>query len=174
MIPRVAILTISDSAVSGARLDASGPALREHCLTLGWPIAAESLVADEASLIAAALAAWADTQTADVILTTGGTGVAPRDVTPEATRSILDREIPGVSELLRAKGLEQTKYSVLARGLAGSRKQAFIVNFPGSPAGALFSLKAIEHLIPHIVHLLRGKTDHACQASPNRLTGNHY
>jgi molybdenum cofactor synthesis domain-containing protein len=160
MTPRVAILTISDSAVTGARLDASGPALREHCLTLGWTIAAESIVADEAALIAAAIAGWADAQAAEVILTTGGTGVAPRDVTPEATRSILDREIPGVAELLRAKGLEQTRYSVLSRGLAGSRKQAFIVNLPGSPAGALFSLKAIENLIPHVVRLLRGETSH--------------
>lgn len=158
---RVAILTVSDSAVTGARVDASGPALREHCLTLGWVIAAESIVADEVPLIAGAIATWADTQTADVILTTGGTGVAPRDVTPEATRSVLDREIPGIGELLRAKGLEQTRFSALSRGLAGSRKQAFVINFPGSPAGALFSLKVIEHLIPHVVHLLHGETSHS-------------
>jgi molybdopterin adenylyltransferase len=160
MTVRVAILTISDSAVAGTRVDASGPALHEHCVALDWAIAAQSIVADDGVLIAGALAAWADTNEIDVILTTGGTGIAARDVTAEATRSILDREIPGIAELLRVKGLEQTKFSVLSRGVAGSRKQTFIVNFPGSPAGALFSLKAIEHLIPHAVDLLQGKTAH--------------
>jgi molybdopterin biosynthesis enzyme MoaB len=82
-------------------------------------------------------------------------------VTPEATRAVLDREIPGIAELIRAKGLEQTKFSVLSRGLAGSRKQAFILNLPGSPAGAVFSLKAIQELIPHIVQLLHGHTAHS-------------
>lgn len=160
MSVRVAILTISDSAVTGVRPDASGPVLREHCVALGWRVSAESLVADERSLIADAIAEWADSLAADVILTTGGTGIAPRDVTPEATRSVLDREIPGIAELLRAKGLEQTKYSVLSRGLAGSRKQTLIVNLPGSPTGAEFSLKTIEHLVPHAVSLLRGNTAH--------------
>jgi molybdopterin adenylyltransferase len=160
MTPRVAILTVSDSAVAGTRADASGPALRERCHELGWSVAAESIVADEAPLIAAALAEWADSQIADAILTTGGTGIAPRDVTPEATRSILDREIPGIPELLRAKGLDQTKYSVLSRAVAGNRKQCLIVNLPGSPAGAVFSLKAIEPLIPHMVNLLRGQSAH--------------
>jgi molybdopterin adenylyltransferase len=161
MILRVAILTISDSALHGARVDVSGPAVRDHCVALGWTIAAESIVADEVPLISAAIAEWADTRVADVVLTTGGTGVAPRDVTPEATRAVVDREIPGLAELMRAKGLEQTKFSVLSRGLAGSRKQAFVVNLPGSPAGAVFSLKAIDELIPHIVQLLRGQTAHS-------------
>lgn len=160
MTPRVAILTVSDSAVAGTRPDASGPALKERCLTLGWCVAAEAVVPDEADVIADAISKWADATVADVILTTGGTGIAPRDVTPEATASVLEREIPGIAEMLRVKGLEQTKYSVLSRAMAGSRKQALIVNFPGSPAGALFSLQAIEQLIPHMVNLLRGETAH--------------
>jgi molybdenum cofactor synthesis domain-containing protein len=117
-------------------------------------------VADEAQLIADAISNWADMHAADVIVTTGGTGIAPRDVTPEATRSVLDREIPGIAELLRLKGLEQTKYSVLSRALAGNRKQSLVVNLPGSPAGALFSLNVIEPLVPHIVNLLRGNSAH--------------
>jgi molybdenum cofactor synthesis domain-containing protein len=160
MTIRAAILTVSDSAVAGTRADVSGPALREHCTGLGWEIAASAVVADEAAVIGRAIAAWADSNAADVILTTGGTGIAPRDVTPEATRAVLEREIPGIGELLRARGLEQTKFSVLSRGLAGTRGQAVIVNLPGSPAGAVFSLKAIEHLVPHMVNLLRGQTEH--------------
>jgi molybdenum cofactor synthesis domain-containing protein len=160
VILRVAILTISDSAVAGTRADASGPALREHCSALGWPVMAEKLVMDERSAIAGAIAEWADEAAAEVILTTGGTGIAPRDVTPEATASVLEREIPGISELMRSRGMEQTKYSVLSRAVAGSRKRALIVNLPGSPSGAVFSLKAIEHLVPHVVNLLHGNTQH--------------
>jgi molybdenum cofactor synthesis domain-containing protein len=160
MSVRVAILTVSDSAVAGTRADASGPALREHCVSLGWQVTAFNVIADEAAWIGRAIADWADLNAADLILTTGGTGISRRDVTPEATRSVLEREIPGIGELLRAKGLEQTKFSVLSRGLAGSRGQALIVNLPGSPAGAVFSLNAIEHLVPHMVNLLRGQTEH--------------
>lgn len=160
MTPKVALLIISDSAVAGTRADASGPALREHCVSLGWAVTAEFVIADEFSSIAQTISKWADSNTADLILTTGGTGVAPRDVTPEATRSVLDREIPGVAELLRSKGLEQTPFSVLSRAVVGSRKSTLIVNLPGSPSGAVFSLQAIAHLIPHIIRLLNGDTAH--------------
>jgi len=159
----VAILIISDSAVAGTREDASGPALRSRCESLGWKIATSGGVPDDPTAIASRLRDWADASVAMLILTTGGTGVSPRDVTPEATRSILDREIPGLGELMRAKGLEQTKFAPLSRALAGSRKQSLIVNLPGSPAGAVYSLGVIEGLIPHIIDLLAGKTEHGAK-----------
>jgi molybdopterin adenylyltransferase len=156
----VAILTVSDSAVAGTREDASGPALAERCRELGWEIVATDVVADDEIAIETRLKGWADAEAATLILTTGGTGVAPRDVTPEATRRVLDREIPGLAELMRFKGLEQTKFSVMSRALAGTRKRCLIVNLPGSPRGAVFSLQAIETLIPHTVDLLEGHTCH--------------
>ena len=160
MSVRVAILTISDSAVAGTREDASGPAVAERCRELGWEIVATGLVADEEAAIADRLKEWADDGSARLILTTGGTGVAPRDVTPEATRRVLDREIPGLAEIMRFEGLKQTKFSVTSRAVAGARKQSLIVNLPGSPRGAVFSLQAIETVIPHTVDLLEGSTCH--------------
>jgi molybdopterin adenylyltransferase len=159
MTIHAAILTISDSAAAGTRVDTSGPALVARVIELGWTIAATGLAPDEESAIAAKLREWSEAGYS-LILTTGGTGIAARDVTPEATRSVLEREIPGIAELIRARGLEQTKLAVLSRGLAGQRKQSLIVNLPGSPRGALFSLQAIEHLIPHVVDLMRGRTAH--------------
>lgn len=160
MTIRVAILTISDSAVAGVREDLSGPALQQRCQELDWPVVGTGLVADDRDAIARQLKDWADTSFASLILTTGGTGVSPRDVTPEATRMILDREIPGITELMRMKGLEQTKFSVLSRCVTGTRSRTLIVNLPGSPRGALHSLQVIEGLVPHIIDLLEGRTEH--------------
>jgi molybdopterin adenylyltransferase len=157
---RVAILTISDSAVAGTREDASGPALRARCEELNWEVVRTDVVPDEQTIISERLKLWADQRFATVILTTGGTGVSARDVTPEATRAILDREIHGIAELQRSKGLAQTKFSVLSRAVAGTRNRTLIVNLPGSPKGALHSLAVIEHLVPHVVDLLAGKTQH--------------
>ena len=157
----VAILTISDSAVAGTREDLSGPSLRKRCEELGWTVVASELVPDEGNHIAQILRRWADAGTAALILTSGGTGVAARDVTPEATRAVVEREIPGFGEPMRLKGLEQTPLSPLSRALAGSRSQTLIVNLPGSPRGALHSLDAIAPLIPHTVQLLHGRTEHA-------------
>jgi molybdenum cofactor synthesis domain-containing protein len=156
----VAILTISDAGFAGSRKDESGPALEKRCQERGWPIAARALVPDDPALISRQLIDWADRVVATLILTTGGTGIGARDHTPEATRAVLERELPGVSELIRRKGLEQTPFSVLSRGCAGARKRSFIVNLPGSPAGAVASLACIETLVPHAVRLLAGDTEH--------------
>ncbi len=156
----VAILTISDSTARGTREDLSGPALRKHCEDLGWKVLISDTVSDDEDSISERLSGWSDESVAALILTTGGTGVSPLDVTPEATRKILDREIPGVGELMRAKGLEQTRFAPLSRALAGSRKRSLIVNLPGSPAGAVYSLQSIQDLVPHLVDLLAGRTAH--------------
>lgn len=157
---RVAILTVSDSAAAGTREDVSGPAVEAHCQTLRWPVVARAVVRDDARAIAEQIAAWADEEAASLIVTTGGTGIAPRDVTPEATRSIIEREIPGLGELMRAKGREQTKFAPLSRGLAGVRRSSLIVNLPGSPRGAIQSFKTIAELVPHVIDLLEGRTEH--------------
>ena len=156
---RVAILTISDSCHNGTRQDLSGPALAARVTALGWTPAAAEVLPDERDLIAERLAALADSGL-DLILATGGTGVAPRDVTPEAVRLVIDREIPGLGEAMRAKGLEKTPMSVLSRSIGGARGRTLIVGVPGSPKGAVESLDAIANVIPHIVDLLAGRTGH--------------
>lgn len=158
---QVGVLTVSDSAAAGTREDVSGPAIAGRCRELGWEVAHTAIVPDDADAITRQLIDWADRYRLDVILSTGGTGIAARDVTPEATRAALDRELPGVPELIRAQGLQQTRFSVLSRGLAGTRKVSFILNLPGSPRGAVHSLNAVADLIPHIVDLLAGRTEHA-------------
>ena len=155
-----AILTVSDSSSRGTRKDLSGPAVQQRCEELGWQVVGTAIVSDEIGQIAKCLSDWADGSLATVILTTGGTGVSLRDVTPEATRLVLERELTGVSELIRSEGRTQTPFSVLSRGLAGTRKNTLIVNLPGSPAGAVHSLKIVEKLVPHVVKLLAGETEH--------------
>jgi molybdopterin adenylyltransferase len=157
---QVAIVTISDSAVAGTREDRSGPKLRERAEALGWTVLAQELVPDETGQIAALLRRLADSGRVSVILTTGGTGVALRDVTPEATRAVIEREIPGVAEVMRAEGSKSTPLAALSRAVAGVRGRAVIINLPGSPKGAVESLDAIVKLVPHIVDLLEGRTGH--------------
>lgn len=158
-----AVLTISDSVSSGAKVDKSGPAVRRRLEELGWTVSIAEAIADEPDRIAARLKQLADAGAVSAIFTTGGTGIAARDVTPEATRSILDREIPGLGELMRAKGRETTPLAALSRSLGGTRGETLIVNLPGSPKGALESLNAIVELAPHIADLLGGRTEHAGQ-----------
>ena len=155
-----AVLTISDSVSAGARADRSGPAVRERLEQLGWSVSVMEAIPDEASEISARLATLADGGQVSAIFTTGGTGVAPRDVTPEATRAVIDREIPGLGELMRASGRQATPLAVLSRSLAGTRGRVLIVNLPGSPKGAVESLDAIVELVPHVLELLRGRTEH--------------
>lgn len=156
-----AIVTISDSVERGTREDRSGAQLRQRVEKMGWKVAAHAVVADEIDQIAGKLKELSDAGELSVILTTGGTGVALRDVTPEATRTVIDREIPGVAETMRAEGRKSTRFAVLSRGIAGTRGRVLIVNLPGSPKGAVESLDAIADLIPHMVDLLQGKTEHA-------------
>jgi len=157
---RVAVITISDSVVAGTREDRSGPALSARAAELGWTVAETHALPDESPQISAALARLADEKIADVVLTTGGTGVAQRDITPEATRAIADREIPGFGEVMRSEGRKSTRLAPLSRGGALTRGSTLILNLPGSPRGAVDSLNAVADLIPHVVDLLQGRTEH--------------
>lgn len=163
-----AVLTISDSVDAGTRADVSGPAVRQRLEQLGWRVSVAEVLPDDAALIERRLASLADSHLVAAIFTTGGTGVAPRDVTPEATRAVLDKEIPGIGELMRARGARLTPMAALSRALGGTRGPVLIVNLPGSPKGAVESLDAIVELVPHVLELLRGRTEHSdAQRFPN-------
>lgn len=153
---RVSILTISDSVAAGKVEDRSGQALIARCRELGWRIVSAAVRADERPAIEAFLKEAADSNDADVILTTGGTGLGPRDVTPEATAAVVDRLIPGLPEHMRAAGAEKTRRALLSRGAAGLRGKTMIINLPGSPRGAVESLDAIADLLPHAIAIIHG------------------
>ena len=157
---RTAVLTISDTSFAGAREDRSGPAVATRLAELGFEIGLRQVLPDEPELIADCLRTLADGDLADAIFTTGGTGITERDHTPEATRAVLERELPGLGELMRAEGLKSTRRAVLSRAVAGTRGRTFVANLPGSPKGAVESLNAIVDLVPHIVELLKGRTEH--------------
>lgn len=157
---RVAILTVSDSAAAGTREDLSGPALCSCCEAFGWNVMFQAVLPDDSASIAQQLEDWAEAGQVQLILTTGGTGIAPRDVTPEATKRVIDRELPGLAELMRLEGRKKTKFSVLSRGVAGTRREALIINLPGSPKGALESLEVIADVLPHAVDLAAGRSEH--------------
>ena len=154
---RVAVLTISDACSRGERADASGDAIVAWIAGRKDTLAARSLVADETLDIVRALTAWCDGDEADLVITTGGTGLSPRDVTPEATRIVLEREAPGIAEELRRHGMASTKYSMISRGVAGVRNRTLVVNLPGSPKGVEDGLKVLDGLVDHAVQLIRGE-----------------
>lgn len=155
---RAVVLTISDSASTGKREDTSGPAVKDVLAEEGYQVVGREVVPDDAEAIAKALLRLV--AATDLIITTGGTGLGPRDVTPEATTTVCDRMVPGMAEIMRAEGIKATPFAALSRGVCGARGATLIVNLPGSPTGAVESLGSILHLIPHALELLRGKTEH--------------
>ena len=152
---RFAICTVSDRAFSGHRPDRSGPALAEYVTSRGWIVSQQKTVPDDQQLIAGTLEDWANRGQADIILTTGGTGFAPRDVTPEATLSVIDREAPGLAEAMRAASSARSPHAVLSRARAGIRGTTLIVNLPGSPEAAVENLQSIAAALEHAVQLLQ-------------------
>ncbi|HLI04572.1 MAG TPA: MogA/MoaB family molybdenum cofactor biosynthesis protein [Terracidiphilus sp.] len=156
---KAAILTVSDKGYRGEREDRSGPELAAWLGRRGVQIVWTRIVPDEAADIAAQLIEWADSRICDLIVTTGGTGVAPSDVTPEATRRVLDREIPGLGEAMRLASAAKTPFAMLSRAVAGVRGRALIVNLPGSPRGAIENLEAIWAAVPHAVKKIQGDTE---------------
>jgi molybdopterin adenylyltransferase len=153
---RVAILTISDTVSTGTRKDASGPALRDRCKALGWEVVSEQILPDDPAAIGERLVSLTDGDSADLVLTTGGTGIGPRDSTPEATARACHKLLPGIPEVMREVSRGKNPRAALSRAVAGVRARALIVNLPGSPRGAVESLDAVAELLPHAVEVLRG------------------
>ena len=157
---RAVVITVSDSRAAGAREDLSGPAVAQELTDAGYTVDAVLLIPDERPLLEAAFIRYS--AHVSLVVSTGGTGIAPRDVTPEATRAVCDRILDGVGERMRAAGLAETPFAALSRALCGTRGQSLILNLPGSPQGAVTSLRAVLHLLPHALRLLQGgEVDHS-------------
>lgn len=167
MIMKVGILTLSDKGARGERIDRSGPELVNWLTGKSVEVVQTDLVPDDQATIVERLCTWADHLHLDLVLTTGGTGVSPRDVTPEATRKVIERELPGFGEVMRAKSLEKTPHAIISRALAGIRKDTLIINLPGSPKAAIENLEAIWSAVPHAILKLQGDPSD-CAAPPNK------
>ncbi len=152
----IAIVTVSDRSSRGERDDLSGPEIREWAGALGYQVVSQTIIPDEPESIKARLIELSDAD-CDLIFTSGGTGFAPRDFTPEATRAVIEREAPGIAEAMRAKSLAITPHAMLSRAVSGIRKQSIIINLPGSPKAVRENLEFIEKALPHAVKLLKGK-----------------
>lgn len=150
------ILTVSDKGAKGERKDTSGPALKNLVQGNGYIVSAYEIVPDSISEISNKIIHWTDDLKIDLVITTGGTGLSPSDVTPEATKKLMDREIPGIAELMRSQGTKSTIRAVLSRGLAGTRKDSLIINLPGSERGAVESLKAVLQVLQHAIDKIKG------------------
>ena len=153
---RAAILTLSDRCSTGERADGSGPALKGWLEERGVTVACTEVIPDEVEMIAEKLTEWSDSGSFDLILTTGGTGVSPRDVTPEATERIVDRLLPGFGEVMRMESLKKTANAIISRAVAGIRKQTLIINLPGSPKGATENIAFVWPAVPHAVAKIQG------------------
>jgi len=162
---KIGILTVSDRSYRGEREDLSGPTIRRIVLErLDGVIAAEGIVPDEIDAIAAELRSWSDGKKLDLILTTGGTGFSPRDITPEATMKVIERGVPGFNEAMRSEGFKKTPHALLSRGVSGIRGKTLIINLPGSPKAVAEGLSAVLPAIPHAIETLTGgpgEEDHA-------------
>ena len=155
MTIRFGILTLSDRSSRGERADSSGPALARLIEAEGWSVTKQSILPDDESSIRKILVDWSDGSELDVILTTGGTGFSPRDVTPEATRAVIEREAPGLAEAMRAASLKITPHAMLSRVVTGIRKKTLIINLPGSPKGAVENLQVVLPVLGHAIKLLQ-------------------
>ena len=163
---RVAILTISDAGARGERVDTSGDAAERWAVARGYEVADRKVVPDEATDIINTLTEWCDRDGADLVITTGGTGLSERDVTPEATRAVLERDAPGIAERIRVKTIDSFPRAALSRGLSGTRKRTLIVNLPGSTGGVTDGLAALEPIVDHAVAVVRGGSlDHGAPAA---------
>lgn len=157
---RVGVVTVSDRSSAGDREDRGGPVLKELAIKAGGQVTAYKIVPDDVPAIEEALGTLADQERCDLIVTTGGTGFTARDVTPEATKNVIHKEVPGLPEAMRMETMKQTKMAILSRAVAGIRGQTLIVNFPGNPKAIKECFAVIEPVLPHAIELLRGNSDH--------------